>query len=222
MAKSDAKFLDLKSKLIPIARDLYSNDDPSHDFQHILRVLGNIELLSQTEGGDIEILIPAALFHDVVNYPKNDPKAVLATNESADKAAAVLKQIKDYPTAKIEKVMHAISVCSFSKNIKAETLEAQLLQDADMLEATGAISIMRTFASAGNMKRRFYDPEDPYAKSRILDPRENTLDLFYVRLLRIPERMNTKLGKQLAEQRMKILHEFLTQLNEELMTLYHS
>jgi uncharacterized protein len=205
-----------KSILIPIAEKLYPNDDPSHDFYHILRVLRNIEMLSQSEGGDLDILIPAALFHDVVNYPKHDPKAKFATDESAEKAKEILNDIEGYPKEKIPQVAYAVSVCSFSKNINPETLEASLLQDADMLESTGAISIMRVFASSGNTHRRFFDPIDPFADNRELDNKANGLDLFKMRLYKIPERMNTALGKKLAKERMKILDDFSAALKTEL------
>jgi uncharacterized protein len=207
----------LRSKLISIAEELYPNDDPSHDINHILRVLANIEMLQKQEGGDLYILIPAALFHDVVNYPKLDPRAPLATDESAAKAAEILEAIEGYPKEKIEKVSYAISVCSFSKGIKPETLEAALLQDADMLESTGAISIMRVFASSGNVHRRFFDPKDPFAENREFDNKSNGLDLFPMRLYKIPERMNTKLGKKLALERMKILDSFMNALRSEVL-----
>lgn len=205
-----------REKLLQIAEQMYSSDDPSHDFNHILRVLKNIEMLSEVEGGDLDILIPAALFHDVVNYPKHDPRASLATDESAAKVTEILNTVEGYPKEKIEKVSYAVSICSFSKNIKPETLEAALLQDADMLESTGAISIMRVFGSSGNVKRRFFDPLDPFAENREYDNHRNGLDLFKMRLYKIPDRMNTELGKKLAQERMKILDDFLDALRTEL------
>lgn len=206
-----------RETLLHVAEQMYSSDDPSHDFNHILRVLKNIEMLSNAEGGDLDILIPAALFHDVVNYPKHDPRASLATDESAAKVTEILNRVEGYPKEKIEKVSYAVSICSFSKNIKPETLEAALLQDADMLESTGAISIMRVFASSGNVKRRFFDPIDPFAENRQLDNQKNGLDLFKMRLYKIPERMNTKLGKKLALERMRILDDFMSALKSEIL-----
>jgi uncharacterized protein len=96
-------------------------------------------------------------------------------------------------------------------------LEAALLQDADMLESTGAISIMRVFASSGNVHRRFFDPKDPFAENRELDNKRNGLDLFPMRLYKVPERMNTKLGKKLALERMKILDSFMNALRSEVL-----
>ncbi|EKE07431.1 MAG: hypothetical protein ACD_18C00085G0002 [uncultured bacterium] len=206
----------LKTKLIEIARTKYSTDDPSHDFNHILRVLSNIESIVKEEKADLDILIPAALFHDVVNYPKNDPKAKFSSDESAIVVKKVLENIKEYPRHKIAQVEYAVSVCSFNKGIIPNTLEAKILQDADGLEATGAISIMRTYASAGQMKINFYNQKDPFCKKRKPEALQYALDLFYQRLLKIKERCHTKKGKKIAERRTRFLLKFLKELEQEL------
>jgi len=214
---SNSIFMDkeLKEKLIVIAKQKISNDDPSHDFEHAFRVMKNAELISKSEKVDLDIIIPAALFHDIVNYPKHDPKANYATDESALVAEEILKKL-NYSKDKIEKVKHCISNCSFSKGVKHEMIEAQILQDADGLEATGAISIMRTFCSTGTMRRPFYNSEDPFCKSREPDSKKQALDLFYARLLKVKDRMYTKTAKKIAERRTKFLYLFLDELNKEL------
>jgi uncharacterized protein len=83
----------------------------------------------------MEILLPAALFHDVVNYPKNDPRAKVASDESAVWTSNLLESIPSYPKDKIEKVCYAIKHCSYSKNLPHDTLESKILQDADFLES---------------------------------------------------------------------------------------
>ncbi|MFA6410041.1 MAG: HD domain-containing protein [Candidatus Buchananbacteria bacterium] len=206
----------LKNKLIKIAQKEYTTDDPSHDFEHILRVLSNAENIAQEEKADMDILIPAVLFHDVVNYPKHSPEAEKASDESARLAKKILEGINDYPKEKIPKVEYAISVCSFSKGIVPTELEAKILQDADGLEATGAISIMRTFSSTGQMKRPFYSIKDPFCKNRKPNPTEYALDLFYERLLIIKERCHTKKAKEIAERRSHFLLEFLKEFELEL------
>ncbi|MDD2656449.1 MAG: HD domain-containing protein [Patescibacteria group bacterium] len=206
----------LKEKLIKIAKEKYNDDDPSHDFNHILRVLSNIESINKEEKADLDILIPAALFHDVVNYPKNDPKTKFASDESAIIVKKVLESIKEYPRHKVAQVEYAVSVCSFNKGIIPNTLEAKILQDADGLEATGAISIMRTYASAGQMKINFYNQKDPFCKKRKPEALQYALDLFYQRLLKIKERCHTKKGKKIAERRTKFLLKFLKEFEQEL------
>ncbi len=206
----------MRSKLIKIAKEKYSDDDPSHDFEHILRVLSNAENIAQEENADMDILLPAVLFHDVINYPKCDPRAKYAPDESAELAEEILESVEDYPKGKIPKVIYAIFVCSFNKEIIPTELEAKILQDADGLEATGAISIMRTFSSTGQMKRPFYNLEDPFCKNREPNPKEYALDLFYERLLKIKERCHTKRAKEIAERRTHFLLEFLKEFELEL------
>jgi uncharacterized protein len=206
----------LKKKLIQIAKKKYSAEDPSHDFEHISRVLSNAENIAKEEMADMDILLPAVLFHDVINYPKNSPQAKFASDESAEFATKTLKKLKEYPQEKIPTVAYAISVCSFAKGIIPNSLEAKILQDADGLEATGAISIMRTYASSGQMKRPFYNTSDPFCKNRKPNAHVYALDLFYQRLLKIKDRCHTKKAKQIAGRRHLFLLKFIRQLENEL------
>lgn len=208
---------DLKNKLIEIAKTCYDNTDPAHSFSHIERVLLNAENILQTEPtGDPDIVISAVLFHDAVTYAKNDPRNKFSTDESAEKAEKLLKEIQGFPINKIDAIKGCIVKTSFSKGLKAETIEQMILQDADMLEATGAISIMRTFTSGGTMKRALYNTEDPFLKDREPDDFKYSLDLFYSRLLKVKDRMNTKKGKEIAERRTKFLESFLEELALEI------
>jgi len=206
----------LKQKLIKIAKEKIGNDDPSHDFHHAMRVLKNAETIAKREKADLDIIIPATLFHDVINYPKNDPRAKNASDESALMTEEILKKIKIYPKEKIEKVKISISSCSFSKGLKHDFLESQIVQDSDGLEATGAISIMRTFCSTGIMRRQFYHHEDPFCVNRDPESLKYAIDLFYNRLLKVKDRMYTKTAKQMANRRTKFLHLFLEELKKEI------
>jgi len=207
---------DLKKTLIKIAESKINKDDPSHDLNHALRVLSSAEKIAKEEGGDLDIIIPAALFHDIVNYPKNDPRNAQAPDESAEVTKNILESIKEYPKEKIEKVVIAIKSCSFSKGIIPDLLEAKILQDADGLEATGAISIMRTFSSTGSMKRTFYNTEDPFVKNREPDDMKYALDLFFTRLLKVEGKMHTKTARKIAKRRTAFLEKFLQELKLEL------
>lgn len=202
--------------LTKIAENRISPADPSHDFQHAVRVLGNVEHIAGREGGDLEVLVPGALFHDVIVYPKDSPKSADSQSDSARLAEGILLDTPGYPRSKIEAVAYAIKVCSFTKGIMPDTLEAKILQDSDGLEATGAIAIMRTFSSTGAMGRPFYNTEDPFCNQRVPDSRGSAIDLFYSRLLRICSRMHTRTAKQMAEQRTQFLEDFLRQLKSEI------
>lgn len=206
----------LLEELSVIAQKQMVSHDPSHDINHAHRTLANAILIAKKEKADLDIVIPAALLHDFVFYPKNDPRAKMASDESADAVAKILKKMEDFPKHKVASVHSAIKNCSFSKGLKHTILEEQIVQDADGLEATGAIAIMRTFASSGAMQRQFYNPVDPFCKKREPDSKNYALDLFFVRLLKVQTRMYTKTARKIAERRTKLLQKFLTEFKLEL------
>ena len=206
----------LREKLINIAQREIPNDDVTHDFQHAFRVLSNAEQIVETEGGDLDVITPAALFHDLVVYPKDHPDKDKSQEESAEGAERILSNLDNYPEEKIDKVKTCIMECSFSKNLDPSFLESAILQDADGLEATGAISIMRTYSSTGQMERPFYNPEDPFCENRKPDAKKFALDLFYERLLKVSERMHTSKAKRIADRRTEFLREFLDEFKLEL------
>ena len=205
----------LRNKLIVIAEKNQTKKDPTHDFQHILRVLNLAEKISKKEKADLDIIIPAALFHDVIIYPKNSKENKNSADESAEFAGKVLREIPDYPKEKIDRVKICIKQCSFSKGVIPDLLESKILQDSDRLEATGAISIMRTFSSGGQMNVPFYDPKDPFCKNGAVAFR-SSLDLFYRRLLLVGDKMYTPTAKWIAKRRTKFLHTFLKEFKIEL------
>ncbi len=207
--------IDIEKNLIKIAKKEVDNTDPSHDFYHALRVLNIAKFIAKEENADEDIIIPSALFHDVVNYPKNDIKRMLSSDESAEFTEKILREI-NFPLDKIEKVSYSIKCCSFTKNIKTDLLESKILQDADGLEATGAIAIMRTFASAGILKNPFYNLEDPFCIKRKPNDSKYAVDLFFTRLLEIEKRLHTDTAKKLVQQRKIFLNTFLNQLKKEL------
>src|SRR3989344_7668388 len=114
-----------------IAQERQTKDDPCHDFNHILRVLNLGIKIAKKEKADLEVVIPAILFHDTVVYRKDLPESRNETNESADVAGNVLREIKKFPQEKIEQVQTCIRECSFSKGIVASTIEGKVV-DATM------------------------------------------------------------------------------------------
>jgi len=207
---------ELKNRLIELAKEKIPNTDVSHDFEHTLRVLSNAERIAKEENGDFDIIVPAALFHDLIVYPKNHPNKHKSQEESSEVAERILNGFSNFPKEKIEKVKICILECSFSKGIVPELLESKILQDADGLEATGAISIMRTYASTGQMKRPFYNSEDPFCENREPSASDFALDLFYERLLKVIDRIHTKTAKKIARRRTDFLIDFLKEFKLEL------
>lgn len=205
----------LEAELLRIAEEKQTKSDPSHDFQHALRVRNLAVRIAVAEKADLDVVIPAALFHDIIVFRKDSARSRSESDESADLAEKILGELKGYPAAKIAQVGACIRECSFSKGIMPETLESKILQDADRLEATGAISIMRTFSSGGQMNRRFYDVADPFCAQGAV-PFRSDLDLFYRRLLVVGRGMHTATARRLAQRRTLFLRKFLHELRLEL------
>jgi len=195
---------------------LLDGRDSAHDFQHIKRVYKNAEVIGRREDADMKILLPAALLHDLVVYPKGSAKTSKSADDSADMAEKLLKSFR-YPQDKIDKICYCIRTHSYSKRLVPATLEAKILQDADRLDALGAIGIARTFSVGGSERRSFYNPDDPFWKSsRELDDREWTLDHFRTKLLKLKDSMHTKTAKEMAQERARFMELFIKQLQKEL------
>ncbi len=206
----------IKKRLIAAMTAKQTREDPSHDPQHILRVLHMAEKIARSEKADLDIVVPAALFHDIIVYRKDSPQSKYETDESAEYAGGLLQGLEGYPHEKIGAVMTCIRQCSFSKGIVPDLLEAKILQDADRLEATGAISIMRTFSSCGQMNRPFYEPLDPFYVETDYKGSKTGLSLFYGRLLVVEKTMHTSAAKKIARRRTEFLGRFLSELKQEL------
>ena len=191
------------------------DNDSAHDFEHIMRVYKNAQKLCKQEKANEKLILSAVLLHDIVSYPKSDKRSKNSSMESAKKSKPILEKY-GFSKEEITIVSDAIRDHSFSQNKKPVTLEGKILQDADRLDALGAIGIARVFATGGSLKRPFYNIDDPFCKTRIPDDKTWTVDHFYQKLLKLESLMNTKSGKIEAKKRTRVLKEFLNQLKQEL------
>ena len=192
-----------------------SSHDNAHDLAHIRRVVANAEKILLYESGDREVVSAAAWLHDCVVLPKNHPDRKQASKMAAQKAAVFLESA-GFPNSKIEAVSHAIEAHSFSAGIKPKSIEAKIVQDADRLDALGAIGIARCFAVGGQLNRPLYDPDDPFCESRLPDDLRWTIDHFYAKLFKLPETMNTESAKQEAKKRVDFMEIYLEKLSTEI------
>lgn len=197
------------------ARVLYPHTDPAHDYLHIMRVVHTAENLCRAENGNWAVVMPAAFFHDYIHVPKNDPRSPYASQLSAEAAIEYLKSVS-YPEIHFEAIRHAIEAHSYSAKIKAETLEAKIVQDADRLDSLGAIGIARCFATSSLMKRPFYSEEDPWAESRALDDKNFGIDHFFQKLFKLVEHLNTETAKKEGEHRIAFIKTYLEQIKREI------
>jgi len=190
-------------------------NDSAHDFQHIMRVYKNAQKIYKKENANKKLVLSAVLLHDIVSYPKSDNPSKISSIESAKKSKQILKKY-DFTKEEIIIISDAIRDHSFSQNKIPNTLEGKILQDADRLDALGAIGIARVFATGGSLRRPFYNMNDPFCKRRTPDDKIWTIDHFFQKLLKLESSMNTKSGKEEAKKRTKILRTFLNQLKNEL------
>lgn len=191
------------------------NNDSAHDFAHIMRVFKNAQMICKKEHVNEKLILSAVLLHDIVSYQKSDKRSKLSSIQSAEKSKKILKKF-NFTKEEIQIISDAIRDHSFSQNKVPTTIECKILQDADRLDAIGAIGIARVFAVGGSEKRPFYNENDPFCKNRTPDDQTWTLDHFYRKLLKLESLMNTKSGKIEAKKRTKILNNFLNQLKNEI------
>ena len=190
--------------------------DGAHDMAHIRRVVATAKRLATHEGGEMAVVIPAAWLHDCVALPKNSPDRARASTLAAQTAEQFLAHI-GYPTTHHEAIAHAIAAHSFSAGIPPRTIEAKVVQDADRLDALGAIGLARCLVTGAHMGTAVYHPTDPFGQTeRPLDDKAYSVDHFYLKLLRLGEQMQTASGRAEAAHRTAFLRQFLDQLDWEL------
>jgi uncharacterized protein len=188
--------------------------DPTHDAAHLLRVA--LWTLRLGAGGvDAREAIAAALLHDAVHVPKDSPDRAKASERSAAFAAARLAELGFKPDA-IARIAAAVRDHSFSRGAVPESALGSALQDADRLEALGAIGLLRTISTGVRMGGEWFDAKDPFAHGRDLDDTKYSVDHFFAKLLGLPETMRTGEGRVEAQRRRALLRTFLNALADEL------
>ncbi len=201
------------------ARSWYDDADPVHDFEHILRVYHMAERLAEAEGADVEIVRAAALLHDAEgSNPENKAGRKNHHHASADFAARVLRA-EGWSEERISAVQHCIRAHRFRDTSEPpQTLEAQILFDADKLDAIGAVGVARVIGYAARVPSPFYfPPSQAFLKSGEKEPGEphSAYHEYLFKLRNIRQRMYTKSGKAIAEQRHRYLNEFFQRLMAE-------
>lgn len=163
------------------------------------------------------VVLTACYFHDIVSLPKNHPERSQSSRLAARKTRDILhRDFPDFPPDRFAAVEHAIEAHSFSAGIAPQSIEAKIVQDADRLEALGAIGLARVFAVSGALGVALFDAEDPFADARSLDDRAFALDHFQTKLLRLPDTMQTDVGRELAQHNADFLVHFMAKLSAEL------
>ncbi|MEK2036535.1 HD domain-containing protein [Vibrio parahaemolyticus] len=188
--------------------------DAAHDIEHVKRVVKTAKQLCDEENADIAIVLPAAYLHDCFTYPKDHPNRKQSSAIAAKKAIAYLESIQ-YPQHYHDAIAHAIEAHSFSANIRPNTLEVQIVQDADRLDALGAIDVTRCIQVSTHFNAQLYNDNDMFAKERELNDKQFTVDHFQTKLFKIVDTMNTESAKLEANKRKAFMQTYLKQLHDE-------
>lgn len=200
--------------LLERARALLDDDDPGHDLEHHLRVAG-WTLRCGEDRIDAREGLAAGLLHDLVNLPKDHPGRASASARSAEAARPILDEVGFEPEA-VTRILEAIEDHSYSRGATPRSPLGDALQDADRLEALGALGVFRTVSCGARMGARYFHAADPFAKDRPLDDRRFTVDHFFEKLLKLAPTLRTEVGRAEARRRTELMELFLDRLAEEL------
>ena len=188
--------------------------DPAHDRAHTERVVRMARRLARVEGAEPAVVVPAAWLHDCAHVPKDAPQRHAASAEAARRAKDFLEDA-GYPPEHLAPIGHAIEAHSFSAGVAARTLEARVVQDADRLDALGAVGIARCFAVGGALGHALYDPGEPLPQKRPPDDDQFAVDHFFAKLLPLADQMHTETGRAEAKKRTAFMRDYLDQFEHE-------
>jgi len=211
---------------VDAARQLYERSGSGHDFDHVIRVLALARQIATAEGADLAVVRTAALLHDVgENEGRKDHHL---------RGAAIAREIlQDQPPEFVEAVAHAIEAHRFRADPAPCTLEAQVVSDADKLDAIGAIGVARAFAHAGSRGTALWRtswreiagalanslPMDASTGPALLGAGYTPVHEFVYKLNRIPERLYTATARAIAVERLQFMRSFFDRLDVEMLGL---
>lgn len=195
----------------------FANEASGHDWWHILRVYNTAKHIAEEEKADMFVVELGALLHDIADWKFHDgdesvgPAKAKALLEKYNVSADVISHVQD--------IIKTISFKGAGAVNEIKTLEGKIVQDADRLDAIGAIGVARAFAYGGFMKRAMHNPDIAAVahqdKASYYKNQSTTINHFYEKLLLLKDRMNTGTGKIMAEERHKFLEEYLQRFLEE-------
>ena len=198
---------------LDFVKKVFENDYSGHDYFHTFRVYKMAGRIAEAEGADMETVQLAALLHDV-----DDRKLSPETHANKDKARAFLRE-NGVDDAQINVICEIIEEISFGSGKVPGTLEGCCVQDADRLDAIGAIGVGRAFAYGGSHDRPMYDPDVPpkmnMTKAEYCSSKSTTVNHFYEKLFLLKDLMNTNAAKQIAQQREVFMQNFIDEFMAE-------
>lgn len=199
-------------------KETLKNAESGHDWFHTLRVYNNARLIAKSESVDLYIVALGALLHDIA-----DSKFHNGDDNIAPRVARKFLVQHNVDSFVIDSVIDIINNISFNKSLetnnKTNSIELDVVQDADRLDAIGAIGIARCFNYGGFKNRKLFDPSIKpnlkMSKNEYKNSKAPTINHFYEKLLLLSDKMNTKTGKKIAKERHQFMTEYLDQFHAE-------
>ena len=206
--------VELIERTLTYVKDKFENEYSGHDFFHTLRVFNIATRIAKSEGAEVEIAQLAALLHDV-----DDRKISPKTYQTQENARGFLKS-HGVDDITVDRICRIIREISFGANDMPPTSkEGMCVQDADRLDAMGAIGIARAFAYGGNHNRHMYHPDIKpnlnMTKEEYVKSESTTVNHFYEKLFKLTELMNTESAIKIAKEREAYMRDFVARFLEE-------
>jgi len=204
-------------KTIDFVKEVLSEAEGGHDWWHIYRVWKLSKHIAQTENVDMFIVELGALLHDIADSKFHDGDEEIGPRKAREFLSSL--NVEENIIIHVENIISNISFKGGNHTQKFKSLELDVIQDADRLDAVGAIGIARTFNYGGHKNREIYNPEIKpnlnMSKEEYKNSNAPTLNHFYEKLLLLKDRMNTNTGKSMAEHRHRFMEQFLDEFYKE-------
>lgn len=186
-----------------------------HELEHTERVYNLAMHIGKKENADLEVLALAAILHDIARKEEDDSGGKIDHAKRGAEMAREILQRYDLSKEKIEAVVHCIETHRYRKSKTPETLEAKTLYDSDKLDAIGAIGIGRAFSFAGHFGAKVHDKNVDVENTKEYSVDDCAYREYLVKLKNIKDKMLTKEGKRIAEERHEFMEHFFERINKE-------
>jgi len=206
---------DLLDRLIALSHSYCASEGGSHGPDHSQRVLHTALAIGQQMDGQVHILTPAALLHDIGRKEESLSQGRICHAKRGAELAALLLNNLGYSAADIDAICHCIRTHRFRGGMQPLTLEAKILFDADKLDSIGAVGIGRAFLFAGQIGARLHNPEIEPSATLPYSIEDTAYREFRVKMSKVRDQMLTPVGRTMAEQRHTFMQTFFEQLTRE-------
>ncbi|MEJ7694043.1 HD domain-containing protein [Daejeonella sp.] len=198
-------------------KDTLAGAEAGHDWWHIHRVLNNAKLILETDEADQLVVELAVLLHDIADSKFNDGNEELGPQKAGEFLRSI--HVEENIVQHVQRIIRNMSFRSGLGSVNFHSKELEIVQDADRLDAIGAIGIARTFTYGGFKNREIYNPEIPPTLNMSKEEYKNSvapsINHFYEKLLLLKDKMNTTAGRQIADDRHRFMEIYLEQFKNE-------